>query len=362
MSTTTCRWFSALVLLLLAGLALAQEPRRFGVPGHGNLVLNVPAGWRVIDSSVAQPPSAIIRMRPPEGDRFYLQVTAIRLDPAKIAEITPEVIRERMRNVAKKVFTSAVESDVQLVDLRGNQAYGSHFSVTDAKSKNTAGDYKYVTQGFIVSGELITNFTFLHREQPEPDRERVLQMFADAIHAKDEPSAGPAIRPDALQVTESGSSFVLSVPISRLVMTIPSAGMTRMPSFAGGASSHPRYFNFNAGTLNLSGWFEPAGGYKGIQDFWANESAGWKRRGIGEPSGVEFSKEQGWDVVLYEMSAPAGVTMPAGAVNTHLRAHWVQSGTWIDLHLSTIGRTTAAENRATLLAMLRTIAVTEKPK
>ena len=107
MSTTTCRWFSGLFLLLLAGFALAQEPRRFGVPGHGNLVLNVPAGWRVIDSSVAQPPSAIIRMRPPEGDRFYLQVTSIRLDPAKIAEITPEVIRERMRNVAKKVFANA---------------------------------------------------------------------------------------------------------------------------------------------------------------------------------------------------------------------------------------------------------------
>jgi hypothetical protein len=49
--------------------------------------------------------------------------------------------------------------------------------------------------------------------------------------------------------------------------------------------------------------------------------------------------------------------MPRGS---HLRAHWVQAGTWIELHLSITSSRASADNRAALLALLGEIRVSEK--
>jgi len=52
------------------------------------------------------------------------------------------------------------------------------------------------------------------------------------------------------------------------------------------------------------------------------------------------------------------MSSPVGS-NSHVRAHWVQAGTWIDLHISTI-QSASAESRNKLLEMLRSIEVREK--
>jgi len=43
-----------------------------------------------------------------------------------------------------------------------------------------------------------------------------------------------------------------------------------------------------------------------------------------------------------------------------MRAHWVQAGTLIELHLSTTTRQSSAENRRKLKSLLRAIAVAQK--
>src|SRR5215510_13506014 len=77
-------------------------------------------------------------------------------------------------------------------------------------------------------------------------------------------------RPDALQISEVGDRYQFVVPVSRLVMAMPKAGLKRASN--PGAASHPRYFYFTGGSLNVSGWFEPAQGLKGIKRFWASET------------------------------------------------------------------------------------------
>ena len=57
--------------------------------------------------------------------------------------------------------------------------------------------------------------------------------------------------------------------------------------------------------------------------------------------------------LLYDMALPGGS-------NSHLRAHWVQAGTWIDLHLSITSQRTSAENRALLKSVLKSIRVRQK--
>ena len=345
---------AAFLACALADFAAAQAPapQPFGVPGRGNLLLTVPKDWRAIDQGLADPASVLVRMRPASGDAFYLQLTSVWLTPEKRAGVTDELIRSRVQESAKRMLPKAVETEAPLLELRGKEAVGWYFALTDRTSPNTGSEYKYVVQGTVRTGELITVFTLLHRDPAIPEKEQVLRMLADASFARGAAVAS-APRPDALQVASLDTSYELSVPVSRLVMTIPKGKLTRGPAAAG--NNHPRYFYFLDGVLQVSGWFEPAEKFRGVPSFWEGETRAWQSRGLPEPLNVSFGKVGEWDAVFYDMAMPGGTSS-----NTHIRAHWVQSGTWIDLHLSLTSPRPAAEARAELQSFLQTIQVREK--
>jgi hypothetical protein len=164
------------------------------------------------------------------------------------------------------------------------------------------------------------------------------------------PAGAPAN--ETLRVSEFERVFELSVPVSRLVMSIPKAGLVQMNAPVG--ANHPRYFYFVGGAdaVNISGWIESAQRFRGVSEFWKSETGGWRRQGLPDPVDVRFIKVGGWEAIVYDMSSPVGS-------NSHVRAHWVQAGTWIDLHISTI-QNASAESRNRLLEMLRSIEVREK--
>jgi hypothetical protein len=139
------------------------------------------------------------------------------------------------------------------------------------------------------------------------------------------------------------------------VMQFPKNTLVPSDRDTGGAANSPRYFAFKDRDLPLfvSGWFEPAQGFAGIQKFWAEEVATWKNKGLPQPQNVAFSKSGGWEAVAYDMPVP-------NLTNAHVRAHWVQAGTWIDLHLSLTNRQPAADARALLVAFLGIVNVSEK--
>ena len=61
---------------------------------------------------------------------------------------------------------------------------------------------------------------------------------------------------ESVVVAESGESFEITVPVSRLVLQLPKAGFTRStPAAAEGSMANPRYFLFQdkARGIRLSG-------------------------------------------------------------------------------------------------------------
>ena len=156
-----------------------------------------------------------------------------------------------------------------------------------------------------------------------------------------------------LKIAEDATNFVLTVPVSRLVMTIPKGGFQVQRGAKGGAGNSPRYFYLEdpSGPLIISGWFESADGFSDIQSFWKKETAAWKRQGIAKPHDVSFEHIGTWNAVLYDMTG-------SDATNTDIRAHWVQAGTWIDIHLSLAGH--QAGSREKLRGVLQSIKVTER--
>jgi hypothetical protein len=171
-------------VLALSSATLAQPaPQRFPIPGHGALLINVPPEWRVASKSSTNPPAVAFNMLPATGDSYNLQMTAIWLEPAKRAEMTPEVIKERVQATSKELLKQSVEKEAQLVELRGKQALGHYFSLTDRESQNTGTDYKHIAEGTVTVGEVVLIFTFLHREPGTPAKEQALQLVRQATYA-----------------------------------------------------------------------------------------------------------------------------------------------------------------------------------
>lgn len=174
-------------MCLLAPLGAQETRRTFPVPGHGALQLSVPKDWRVHSQTMKDPAALMLRFRPGTGEAFYVQVTALWLDAAKLAKKTPEQLRADVASSAKEPLRQAVEKEARIDELRGAKVLGYHYSLTDRAPK--PGEFKYMTQGIFLAGELLTVFTILYQDPAGADRGKVLDMFAGASYGN-APHAG----------------------------------------------------------------------------------------------------------------------------------------------------------------------------
>jgi len=169
-----------------------------------------------------------------------------------------------------------------------------------------------------------------------------------------------------ITIAQDGDHYVLTMPVSRVAMRVPKGRWVQSrPPNVGGGTTNPGYFYFeNTGPTEmaiLSGWFEPAAAFKGVEAFWADELASLKRAGAPTPQKISFEDLGSWKLVLYSVEQ-------SGIVSAHIRAHLVQSGTWIDLHLSRTSFEDAPSSWRMLRDVLKGIQVadakldTERPR
>ena len=345
------RWsaFGLLVLFSAAGAQEATQAQRYIVPGHGSLLLNVPRAWMALGKPLENPPSVALRFSPAEGTGFSVQFTSVWLEPDKLAGFTPESIRSKTQDSAKELLPESEEKEAAAVELRGAQSIGYYYSLTSRGAPSGPEDYKYMTQGTVRTGEIVTVFTILHRDPAVPEKAQALRMFAEATYSKE-----PAVS-TALQIRESAQGYELTVPAGRLVMTLPKGGLTRANNPFGGAANNPGYFYFadHKAFLNLSGWFEPQQKFTSVKALWESETTEWARRGLSQPKNVSFKKIDNWQIVVYDIPSPSGSSV-------HMRAHWVQAGTWIEMHISITSKSTSAKSRGKMMEMLKGIRVKER--
>jgi hypothetical protein len=165
-----------------AGASDSDPHRTYAVPGHGKMSVLVPAQWKASSKLLQEPPSVLLRFRPPTGDTFYVQVTAVWLDAEKVAKATPDSLKATVQKSSADSLKRSVEKEAKLQELRGEQTIGYYYSLTDRNPPPE--EYKYMTQGVSRTGEMMVVFTILQREDSVPERTSALQMLANATYSK----------------------------------------------------------------------------------------------------------------------------------------------------------------------------------
>ena len=170
-----------IVTFLGTSIVDAADPktiRKYPIPEHGTLELNVPTSWKVeVHKPQKDMPPTII-YKPASGDDFQVLVTVLWSKTGEQDFNNPTKIRALVEQDGQKILSKAVETRLVVQQMRGVNNIGYFFSLTD-KSPNP-GEFRYLTRGAIGVGNLLLNATILHRVKESESVKDALSMLREA--------------------------------------------------------------------------------------------------------------------------------------------------------------------------------------
>ena len=176
------KWFACLFAVLWLAVAAEGETKHYALPDKTSLELSIPAGWQdeVKEGESGTPPT--IFLTPREGPRFQLLVTPIWRPRPEVPVASAEQIRQSVQRAADQVKPQAAESFLPVQELTGAKGPGYYFSATDKAPKPD--QFKYLTQGMLLVGELAVTFSILTNDGQEKMRDAALDMLKRAAQVK----------------------------------------------------------------------------------------------------------------------------------------------------------------------------------
>jgi hypothetical protein len=168
-------------LCVAAALLFPQAPsaRRFPVPGHGELVLQVPETWQAVGG---QPPGDLpptFTFSPSSGTAFKVMVTAGGFAKPGMPPMDADALRQQVKVFARNAEPQAVETSLAVKELKGPASHGFYFSATDKAPK--PGEFTCLVQGMARVGDIILVFTILTHDGQEAVRHAALEMVRLAL-------------------------------------------------------------------------------------------------------------------------------------------------------------------------------------
>jgi hypothetical protein len=173
------KFMFALLALLTAIPATAVE-LVVNLPGHDDLLLEVPSGWNArIDRPRPELPPTI-SILPGSGNAFQVLITPLwPMGSAKSPSLGE--IRGLVESSAGEAQSQAVERSLPLKELTGSNTNGYYFSATDRQPEPDG--YKYLTQGAVMLRELRITFTILVNGEPQKSTDQALEVLRTARRA-----------------------------------------------------------------------------------------------------------------------------------------------------------------------------------
>lgn len=155
-----------------------------------------------------------------------------------------------------------------------------------------------------------------------------------------------SVKESSLTVQEFDKTIELNVPASKIKMTIPRLGLIKQEDNPTNSYRYFYYWDTNE-QLGISGWFEPASLFKGVQFHWTEFLSKWNGN---ELTDVSFEKINGWDVVRYNIDVN-------GCSQSNAKAFLVQNETWLDIHISAFCKGNSVRGDADIVGFIKSISV-----
>jgi hypothetical protein len=179
--------FSGAVLLFVTlcfgwRISSAQEPASvtFDLPGHGKLLLAVPASWNAeIHPRAGQVPPTL-ELSQKSGASFHILLTPLWTPSSDTPFPTDALVRVRVAKAAKEAEAQSVEQTLSLKELFGKANRGYYFTATDRAPKPD--EWKYLTEGIIRIGAVDLAFSVLTNDGQEATVKNALGMLLAATH------------------------------------------------------------------------------------------------------------------------------------------------------------------------------------
>ena len=170
-----------LVILLSTGIGSAAEQkaiRKYPIPEHGTLELKVPTPWKgkVHKPQENMPPTIIFD--PAKGNDFQVMITVMWGKTGDQDFNSQQKVRTLVEKHGQQFLPNAAEAKIVLQEMKGINNIGYYFSITD-KAPNP-GEYRYMTRGSIGVGNLLLNFTILHRVKDSQAVRDALSLLREA--------------------------------------------------------------------------------------------------------------------------------------------------------------------------------------
>jgi hypothetical protein len=170
-----------LVILLSTGIGSAAEQkaiRKYPIPEHGTLELKVPTPWKgnVHKPQENMPPTIIFD--PAKGNDFQVMITVMWDKTGDQDFNSQQKVRTLVEKHGHQFLPNAAEAKIVLHEMKGINHTGYYFSITD-KAPNP-GEYRYMTRGSIGVGNLLLNFTILHRVKDSQTVGDALSLLREA--------------------------------------------------------------------------------------------------------------------------------------------------------------------------------------
>lgn len=173
-------WLVLALAPATAAMAADAEKKAFALPDNSKLELTIPPGWKDELKTRQGSTAATIALTPRDGSPFEVSVTPVgRQRPGTSAD-TAIQMRDSVQQAADKVKPSALEPYLPAEELTGAPGRGYYFSATDREPK--PGEFKYLTQGMLLVGDVIVSFAILTNDAQEKVREQALAMVKSASH------------------------------------------------------------------------------------------------------------------------------------------------------------------------------------
>jgi hypothetical protein len=159
---------------LVATVGLGAQPVSVPVKG-GSLVIDHPRGWKSAVSGPSIGPT--LTLTPGGGGDFEVLITAL---VSRTELPGDEALARQVRSRGEELLPTAVQTTLEMKVVKGAQARGYLYHLTERKAEQGRGDFRELHQGVVVVRPLLLSVTVLTHTGDAATVKAALEALASA--------------------------------------------------------------------------------------------------------------------------------------------------------------------------------------